>query len=119
MQEEEKGEEGGGRYARCRLTLDSGVGLPYLYSALILSYHFALRQVNRPPAYRKPSERSWDSLSRLSGPTYELRHSHRLGKRVPRIYRSRRLDPSTKFRARGPRAFSSSIDLLVPFSFTG
>lgn len=41
----------------CRLTLDCGVGLPYLYSSLILSYHFALRQVNRLPAYRKPSER--------------------------------------------------------------
>lgn len=56
---------------RCRLTLDSGVGLPYLYSAVILSYRFALRQMNRPPAYRKPSERSRDSLSRSSGPTYE------------------------------------------------
>lgn len=41
----------------CRLTLDCGVGLQYLYSSLILSYHFALRQVNRLPAYRKPPER--------------------------------------------------------------
>lgn len=65
----EGGGEGGD--AGCRLTLDSGVGLPYLYSPLILSYHFALRQVNRPPAYRKPSEHSWDSLSHPSGPTYE------------------------------------------------
>jgi len=41
------------------------------HSALILSYHFALRQVNRPPAYRKPSEHSRDSLSHPSGPTYK------------------------------------------------
>lgn len=46
------------RGGRCRFTLDSGMGLPYLYSSLILNYHFALRQVNRLPAYRKPSERS-------------------------------------------------------------
>lgn len=61
---------------RCRLTLYSVVwDYRTLYSALILSYHFALRQVNRPPAYRKPSERSWDSLSRPSGPTYKLQLS--------------------------------------------
>lgn len=46
---------------RCRLTPEHGVELPYLYSSPILSYHFALRQVNRPPAYRKPSERRRDS----------------------------------------------------------
>lgn len=54
----------------------------YLYSTLILSYHFALRQVNRLPAYRKPSERSWDSLARPSGPTYDTQ-SVRLSSVLP------------------------------------
>lgn len=61
---------------RCRLTLDSGVGLPYLYSSLILSYHFALRQVNRLPAYRKPSERSLGQSGLGLGPPTTRKASH-------------------------------------------
>lgn len=89
------------RRGRCRLTLDCGVGLPYLYSSLILSYHFALRQVNRLPAYRKPSERSWDSLLIVcsSGPTYVYARLVRRALRRWSFTRRSALAP-TKFSAR-------------------